>query len=94
MNLREKNITCNFAWCNIRGPSACIGVYLGRFATPVDINLDKSIYIVNKMLLVQNFRIQYFSYLKEYALIFFFGKVKFLKAKRDSTSRLKLKICS
>lgn len=52
MNLREKNITCNFAWCNIRGPSACIGVYLGRFATPVDINLDKSIYIVNKMLLV------------------------------------------
>lgn len=52
MNLREKNITRTFAWCNIRGPSACIGVYLGRFATPVDINLDKSIYIVNKMLLV------------------------------------------
>lgn len=90
MNLREKNITCNFAWCNIRGPSACIGVYLGRFATPVDINLDKSIYIVNKMLLVQNFKIQYFSYLKEYALIFFWkGKILKSQAGFDLTTKTK-----
>lgn len=43
------------------------------------------------MLLVQNFKIQYFSYLKEYALIFFFWKGKILKSQAgfDLTTKTK-----